>query len=102
MDWIKKITGVIASLLCSQMPEQRLPCSPMSSGHQRTTSESILLGSSSNFDHTIPEDNGLQNCNLIGDQTYNVVPSRDTNLWSIHGGLRYRYMKVNSRCLFVL
>lgn len=66
MDWIEKITGVIASLLCSQMPEQKLPCSPMSSGHQRTASESSSLGSSSDFDHTIPEDNALQNCNLIG------------------------------------
>uniref|UniRef100_A0A0D6R6P5 ADP-ribosylation factor GTPase-activating protein AGD3 n=1 Tax=Araucaria cunninghamii TaxID=56994 RepID=A0A0D6R6P5_ARACU len=62
MDWIEKITGVIASLLSSQLPEQRLPCSPMSSGHQRTASESSSLGSSTDFDHTLGDDHVLQRC----------------------------------------
>ncbi|KAF3791070.1 ADP-ribosylation factor GTPase-activating protein [Nymphaea thermarum] len=56
MDWIEKITGVIASLLSFQSPELRLPASPMSSGHQRTASESSSLGSSSDIDHAIIED----------------------------------------------
>ncbi|KAH9329287.1 hypothetical protein KI387_001395 [Taxus chinensis] len=66
MDWIEKITGVIASLLSSQLPDQRLPFSPMSSGHHRTASESSSLCSSSDFDHTIPDDNGLQRCLATG------------------------------------
>ncbi|XP_031490312.1 ADP-ribosylation factor GTPase-activating protein AGD3 isoform X2 [Nymphaea colorata] len=56
MDWIEKITGVIASLLSFQSPELRLPSSPMSSGHQRTASESSSLGSSSDIDHAITEE----------------------------------------------
>ncbi|KAJ1443077.1 Pleckstrin-like proteiny domain [Sesbania bispinosa] len=35
MDWIEKITGVIASLLSSQIPERLLPASPMGSGDNR-------------------------------------------------------------------
>lgn len=79
MDWIEKITGVIASLLSSQIPErvtsvyfclrcnnvilvgvinvihvthfnQLLPASPMGSGHHRSTSESSSF-ESSDFDH---------------------------------------------------
>lgn len=66
MDWIEKITGVIASLLSSQLPDQRLPFSPMSSGHHRTASESSSLCSSSDFDHTIHDENGVQRCSAAG------------------------------------
>ncbi|RXH79971.1 hypothetical protein DVH24_041118 [Malus domestica] len=50
MDWIEKITGVIASLLSSQAPERFLPASPMGS-HRRSASESSSF-ESSDFDHT--------------------------------------------------
>ncbi|KAJ6341386.1 hypothetical protein OIU78_009538 [Salix suchowensis] len=40
MDWIEKITGVIASLLSSQAPERCLSASPLGSGHHRSASES--------------------------------------------------------------
>ncbi|CAN6485570.1 unnamed protein product [Victoria cruziana] len=43
MDWIEKITGVIASLLNFQSPELGLPSSPMGSGHHCTASESSSL-----------------------------------------------------------
>ncbi|KAJ3681294.1 hypothetical protein LUZ60_015783 [Juncus effusus] len=52
MDWIEKITGVIASLLSSQSPEQRLLMSPSGSRHQRNTSESSSFDSSTDFDHS--------------------------------------------------
>ncbi|XP_019427244.1 PREDICTED: ADP-ribosylation factor GTPase-activating protein AGD3-like isoform X3 [Lupinus angustifolius] len=56
MDWIEKITGVIASLLSSQIPErQYLPSSPMGSGYHRCASESSSLGSS-DFDHSAAEE----------------------------------------------
>nr|GMD74066.1 ADP-ribosylation factor GTPase-activating protein AGD3 isoform X1 [Ipomoea batatas] len=45
MDWIEKITGVIASLLSSQAPERRLPASPMGSGHHRSASDSSSFDS---------------------------------------------------------
>ncbi|GLT37872.1 hypothetical protein SLA2020_121580 [Shorea laevis] len=54
MDWIEKITGVIASLLSSQAPERCLPASPMGSGHHRSASESSSF-ESSDFDHTAEE-----------------------------------------------
>lgn len=38
----------------------------MSSGHHRTASESSSLCSSSDFDHTIPDENGLQRCSAAG------------------------------------
>ncbi|XP_077250439.1 ADP-ribosylation factor GTPase-activating protein AGD3-like [Tasmannia lanceolata] len=65
MDWIEKITGVIASLLSSQSPEQRFPGgSPISgSNHQRTASESSSFGSS-DFDHSAFEENTSER-NLI-------------------------------------
>ncbi|KAL0421633.1 UNVERIFIED_CONTAM: ADP-ribosylation factor GTPase-activating protein AGD3 [Sesamum latifolium] len=50
MDWIEKITGVIASLLSSQAPERCLPASPMGSGHHRSTSESSSF-ESADYDH---------------------------------------------------
>ncbi|EEC83953.1 hypothetical protein OsI_30058 [Oryza sativa Indica Group] len=40
MDWIEKITGVIASLLSSQSPEQCFLLSPKSCGHDGSASES--------------------------------------------------------------
>ncbi|GER39248.1 Arf-GAP with GTPase [Striga asiatica] len=55
MDWIEKITGVIASLLSSQAPERCLPASPMGSGHHRSTSESSSF-ESADFDHGVVED----------------------------------------------
>ncbi|WCJ26734.1 ARF-GAP domain 1 [Euphorbia peplus] len=51
MDWIEKITGVIASLLSSQAPERCLPASPMGSGHHRSASESSSF-ESADFDHS--------------------------------------------------
>uniref|UniRef100_A0A0D9XFI4 ADP-ribosylation factor GTPase-activating protein AGD3 n=1 Tax=Leersia perrieri TaxID=77586 RepID=A0A0D9XFI4_9ORYZ len=56
MDWIEKITGVIASLLSSQSPERRLLLSPKGSGHNRTASESSSFSSSTELDHSISED----------------------------------------------
>eukprot|EP00262_Sarcandra_glabra_P012331 TRINITY_DN3151_c0_g1_i1.p1 TRINITY_DN3151_c0_g1~~TRINITY_DN3151_c0_g1_i1.p1 ORF type:complete len:466 (+),score=66.46 TRINITY_DN3151_c0_g1_i1:176-1399(+) len=56
MDWIEKITGVIASLLSSQLPEQCLPDSPISSGHHRTGSESSSLESYSDLDPSTVEE----------------------------------------------
>ncbi|XP_049932042.1 ADP-ribosylation factor GTPase-activating protein AGD3-like isoform X11 [Nymphaea colorata] len=50
MDWIEKITGVIASLLSFQSPELGLPSSPMGSGHRHTASESSSLEISSDAD----------------------------------------------------
>lgn len=55
MDWIEKITGVIASLLSSQTPERCLLSSPMGSGHHRSGSESSSF-ESSDFDHTAVEE----------------------------------------------
>ncbi|KAM7484005.1 hypothetical protein LguiA_000014 [Lonicera macranthoides] len=55
MDWIEKITGVIASLLSSQTPERCLLGSPMGVSHHRSASESSSF-ESSDFDHTAVED----------------------------------------------
>ncbi|KAL6551304.1 ADP-ribosylation factor GTPase-activating protein agd3 [Orobanche minor] len=58
MDWIEKITGVIASLLSSQAPESSLiflPASPMGSGHHWSTSESSSF-ESADFDHGAVEE----------------------------------------------
>ncbi|KAH9698327.1 ADP-ribosylation factor GTPase-activating protein AGD3 [Citrus sinensis] len=55
MDWIEKITGVIASLLSSQAPERCLPTSPMGSGHHRSASDSSSF-ESSDFDHAAVEE----------------------------------------------
>ncbi|GJM98315.1 hypothetical protein PR202_ga15311 [Eleusine coracana subsp. coracana] len=63
MDWIEKITGVIASLLSSQSPErvtvfclQRLLQNPKGSSHHRTASESSSFSSSTELEHSISED----------------------------------------------
>ncbi|XAR48241.1 hypothetical protein NMG60_11030994 [Bertholletia excelsa] len=55
MDWIEKITGVIASLLSSQAPERCLPASPVGSGHHRSASESSSF-ESTDFDHAPVEE----------------------------------------------
>ncbi|KAJ6847987.1 ADP-ribosylation factor GTPase-activating protein AGD3 [Iris pallida] len=55
MDWIEKITGVIASLLSAQSSEQPLLASPTSSGHYCVASESSF-GSSSDFDPSAVEE----------------------------------------------
>eukprot|EP01018_Ginkgo_biloba_P017317 Gb_03581 [translate_table: standard] len=82
MDWIEKITGVIASLLSSQVPEQRLPCSPLSSGHERTASDNSSLGSSSDFDHSVSEDYASQRCNNTGHRDHS---SRGIDGYRMHG-----------------
>ncbi|CAO2207422.1 unnamed protein product [Urochloa humidicola] len=56
MDWIEKITGVIASLLSSQSPEQFFMSSPKGSGHDRSNSESSSFTSSVEFDPSISDD----------------------------------------------
>ncbi|KAK4789471.1 hypothetical protein SAY86_016775 [Trapa natans] len=55
MDWIEKITGVIASLLSSQTPEQCLTAGHLGSGHHHSASESSSF-ESSDFDNTTAED----------------------------------------------
>ncbi|GMP82188.1 hypothetical protein CsSME_00036615 [Camellia sinensis var. sinensis] len=55
MDWIEKITGVIASLLSSQAPERCLPGSPMGSNDHRSASESSSF-ESADFDHAAVEE----------------------------------------------
>eukprot|EP00252_Welwitschia_mirabilis_P009068 TRINITY_DN21363_c0_g1_i1.p1 TRINITY_DN21363_c0_g1~~TRINITY_DN21363_c0_g1_i1.p1 ORF type:complete len:830 (-),score=162.56 TRINITY_DN21363_c0_g1_i1:388-2877(-) len=61
MDWIEKITAVIASLLSSQLPEQvgysqRVPQSPFCSGRQGSFSETNSLSSSSDIEHLTSEE----------------------------------------------
>ncbi|CAA6660045.1 unnamed protein product [Spirodela intermedia] len=72
MDWIEKITGVIASLLSSQSPERCIPASPTSSGHPHAASESSSLGSSSDFDHSALEE-GSSGRNLLTGQFERAV-----------------------------
>lgn len=60
MDWIEKITGVIASLLSSQTPERCLSANPMGSLH-RSASESSSV-ESSDFDHAANEENTSERC----------------------------------------
>ncbi|XP_071707437.1 ADP-ribosylation factor GTPase-activating protein AGD3 [Rutidosis leptorrhynchoides] len=56
MDWIEKITGVIASLLSSQVPERCLSGSPMGSSHHRSASDSSSFESSDYDHHTAIEE----------------------------------------------
>ncbi|KAL5220138.1 hypothetical protein ABZP36_024851 [Zizania latifolia] len=56
MDWIEKITGVIASLLSSQSLEQCLLLSPKSSGHDCSASESSSFTSSLELEPSINDD----------------------------------------------
>lgn len=60
MDWIDKITAVIASLLNSHLPEQvgysqRVPQNLMGTGHQGTQFETNPLSGFSDFEHIMPE-----------------------------------------------
>ncbi|KAK9113346.1 hypothetical protein Syun_020143 [Stephania yunnanensis] len=55
MDWIEKITGVIASLLSFQSLDQHLLGCPLGSGHHQSTSESSSF-ESSEFDHPAIEE----------------------------------------------
>ncbi|KAK9090009.1 hypothetical protein Sjap_023186 [Stephania japonica] len=55
MDWIEKITGVIASLLSFQSLDQHLLGCPLGSGHHHSTSESSSF-ESSEFDHSAIEE----------------------------------------------
>ncbi|KAH7864933.1 hypothetical protein Vadar_000126 [Vaccinium darrowii] len=50
MDWIEKITGVIASLLSSQSPDRRLSTSSTITGGYGPASENSSFGSSCDFD----------------------------------------------------
>ncbi|XP_022725760.1 ADP-ribosylation factor GTPase-activating protein AGD3-like isoform X3 [Durio zibethinus] len=70
MDWIEKITGVIASLLSSQAPERCLSASPIGSGHHRSASESSSF-ESSDFDHTALEEYTSER-NLVRSLTLDV------------------------------
>ncbi|KAG8048099.1 hypothetical protein GUJ93_ZPchr0008g13791 [Zizania palustris] len=56
MDWIEKITGVIASLLSSQSPEQCFLLSPKSGGHDCSASESSSFTSSLELEPSINDD----------------------------------------------
>ncbi|ONM03411.1 Discolored-paralog2 [Zea mays] len=56
MDWIEKITGVIASLLSSQSPEQCFMSSPKGSGHDRSTSDGSSFTSSVEFEPSVIDD----------------------------------------------
>ncbi|KAL5230661.1 hypothetical protein ABZP36_029437 [Zizania latifolia] len=56
MDWIEKITGVIASLLSSQSPEQCFLLSPKSSGHDCSAGESSSFTSSLELEPSIDDD----------------------------------------------
>ncbi|KAL5717353.1 ADP-ribosylation factor GTPase-activating protein agd3 [Ranunculus cassubicifolius] len=66
MDWIEKITGVIASLLSSQTTMQCLPGSPFGTRNRHSPSESSSFGSSSSFDH--PNEECVSEMNLITGQ----------------------------------
>lgn len=68
MDWIEKITGVIASLLSSQSPEQALPASCMNSAHRRAASESSSMGSSSDIDQLAIEESTSDRNFITGHQ----------------------------------
>ncbi|CAL9037051.1 unnamed protein product [Musa banksii] len=60
MDWIEKITGVIASLLSSQSPEQQLLTSPTGRGHHHAASESSSFSNSSDADHLAIDELSLE------------------------------------------
>ncbi|KAF6143577.1 hypothetical protein GIB67_029746 [Kingdonia uniflora] len=68
LDWIEKITGVIASLLSSQSPKpvNRLPTSPIGSCHYRSASETSSFESSCDFDHSASEEYTFERNLLTG------------------------------------
>ncbi|CAL9754446.1 unnamed protein product [Musa acuminata subsp. burmannicoides] len=84
MDWIEKITGVIASLLSSQSPEQRLLTSPMSGGHHRAASESSSFGSSCDLDHLANEESSLEKCSIGGHFDCSIRSSQQYRFNSKH------------------
>ncbi|KAJ7553082.1 hypothetical protein O6H91_06G084100 [Diphasiastrum complanatum] len=77
MDWMDKITGVIASLLNSQITEHFPPRSPLIGGHQRTSSESSSLSTSSDLDH--PDDPATA-------VKFHTAAYRDRSMRNIHLG----------------
>ncbi|KAA8540623.1 hypothetical protein F0562_024458 [Nyssa sinensis] len=56
MDWIEKITGVIASLLSSQAPERHLSVSPTRSVGLHSASEGSPIGSPTSLDQRVFEE----------------------------------------------
>ncbi|WVZ91965.1 hypothetical protein U9M48_038068 [Paspalum notatum var. saurae] len=88
MDWIEKITGVIASLLSSQSPEQCFMSSPKGSGHDRSTSEGSSFSSSVEFepflsDDLVPEKsfgNGQDDVKGTHHRRTNVKPEKPIDL----------------------
>lgn len=79
VDWIEKITGVIASLLNSQVPihgvySQRLSRSLLDVGHQRTASESSSLSGSLDFDPSAFEDSATSRSHSAAHQEQQERP----------------------------
>ncbi|XP_078433835.1 ARF GTPase-activating protein [Wolffia australiana] len=70
MDWVEKITGVIASLLSAQSPDRCIPASPSNCAHHHhhnAASESSSVGSSFDFDrHSVFEENSCGRTPLTG------------------------------------
>ncbi|XP_034672817.1 ADP-ribosylation factor GTPase-activating protein AGD3-like isoform X1 [Vitis riparia] len=61
MDWVEKITGVIASLLSSDALERRLSGSSTGSSDQQPANQSGSPGSSSHLDQTVIEEHASKN-----------------------------------------
>ncbi|RVX17991.1 ADP-ribosylation factor GTPase-activating protein AGD3 [Vitis vinifera] len=61
MDWVEKITGVIASLLSSDALERRLSGSSTGSSDQQPANQSCSPGSSSHLDQTVIEEHASKN-----------------------------------------
>ncbi|KAJ9676513.1 hypothetical protein PVL29_021839 [Vitis rotundifolia] len=61
MDWVEKITGVIASLLSSHALERRLSGSSTGSSDQQPANQSGSPGSSSHLDQTVIEEHASKN-----------------------------------------
>jgi len=80
MDWIEKITGVIASLLTSQSPEQFLLSSPKGSGHDRSTSESSSFTSSVEFEPSTIDDLILEKYSANGQHDVRGTHHHRTNM----------------------
>ncbi|CAD6218586.1 unnamed protein product [Miscanthus lutarioriparius] len=80
MDWIEKITGVIASLLSSQSPERRLLLSPKGSSHHRTASSSSSFSSSTELEHSINEDCMLEKNSGVHHRTSMMKPDKPIDL----------------------
>ncbi|KAG6495451.1 hypothetical protein ZIOFF_043275 [Zingiber officinale] len=83
MDWIEKITGVIASLLSSQSPDQRLT-SPSSGGHYRAPSESSSFSSSTDLDQLVNEDSSIQKSSFSSHHDRSIRSSQQHRFNSKH------------------